>query len=68
MANKRRGRRSGGRLLARKFEKNLTLGALVGDVVVAAEIFDDALNQDEYFLSADIYLGKSNGTPTEGPL
>ncbi len=66
--HKGRRRRSGGRLIVRKFEKNLTLSTLAGDTVLKGDIFDDALNSDEYFISADVYMMKTGGTVGEGPL
>ncbi len=61
-------RRRRGRIIARKFEKNLTLATLAGDTVLKGDIFDDALNSDEYFISADVYMMKTGGTAGEGPL
>ncbi len=66
MARKRNNRK--GRIIVRKFEKNLTLSTLGGDTVLKGDIFDDALNSDEYFISADVYMMKTGGTAGEGPL
>ncbi len=47
---------------------NLSLGALLSNIVIKADIFDDPFTSRTQVMSADVFIMKKGGTVGEGPL